>query len=69
MWLKTSDGVILKNLNAHFDETATSNIMSYRASASRAAAALATMGEKGKALELLDLAKEIPAEKYNDPRS
>ncbi|WP_415327380.1 DUF2723 domain-containing protein [Chryseobacterium sp. MMS23-Vi53] len=59
-----------KNLNAHFDETATSNIMSYRSSASRAAAALATMGQKGKAIELLDLAaKEIPAEKYNDPRS
>ncbi|MFY7813788.1 MAG: DUF2723 domain-containing protein, partial [Chryseobacterium taeanense] len=59
-----------KNLNTHFDETATSNIMSYRASASRAAAALATMGQKAKALELLDLAsKEIPAEKYNDPRS
>ncbi|GAA4166073.1 DUF2723 domain-containing protein [Chryseobacterium ginsenosidimutans] len=59
-----------KDLNSHFDETATSNIMSYRASASRAAAALATMGQKGKALELLDLAsKEIPAQKYNDPRS
>ncbi|MDQ0594137.1 uncharacterized protein YacL [Chryseobacterium ginsenosidimutans] len=59
-----------KDLNTHFDETATSNIMSYRASASRAAAALATMGQKGKALELLDLAsKEIPAQKYNDPRS
>lgn len=59
-----------KDLNTHFDETATSNIMSYRASASRAAAALATMGQKGKAIELLDLAsKEIPAEKYNDPRS
>lgn len=59
-----------KDLNAHFDETATSNIISYRGSASRAAAALATMGEKGKAVELLDLAaREIPAEKYNDPRS
>jgi len=59
-----------KDLNAHFDETATSNIISYRGSASRAAAALATMGEKGKAIELLDLAaREIPAEKYNDPRS
>ncbi|WP_294312251.1 DUF2723 domain-containing protein [uncultured Chryseobacterium sp.] len=59
-----------KDLNSHFDETATSNIMSYRSSASRAAAALATMGEKGKAAELLDLAsKEIPAQKYNDPRS
>ena len=59
-----------KDLDSHFDETATSNIMSYRASASRAAAALATMGEKGKASELLDLAsKEIPAQKYNDPRS
>ncbi|MDR6131943.1 tetratricopeptide (TPR) repeat protein [Chryseobacterium sp. SORGH_AS1175] len=59
-----------KDLNAHFDETATSNIISYRSSASRAAAALATMGQKAKAIELLDLAaREIPAEKYNDPRS
>jgi hypothetical protein len=59
-----------KNLNAHFDETATSNIISYRMSASRAAAALALSGQKAKALEILDLAaKEIPAEKYNDPRS
>ena len=59
-----------KNLNAHFDETATSNIISYRMSASRAAAALALSGQKAKALEVLDLAaKEIPAEKYNDPRS
>lgn len=59
-----------KDLNVHFDETATSNIMSYRSSASRAAAALALSGQKGKAIELLDLAsKEIPAEKYNDPRS
>ncbi|WP_292010314.1 DUF2723 domain-containing protein [Chryseobacterium sp.] len=59
-----------KNLNVHFDETATSNIISYRTSASRAAAALSLNGQKGKALELLDLAaKEIPAEKYNDPRS
>lgn len=59
-----------KNLNAHFDETATSNIISYRSSASRAAAALALSGQKAKAIELLDLAaKEIPAEKYNDPRS
>lgn len=59
-----------KDLNVHFDETATSNIVSYRSSASRAAAALALSGQKGKALEILDLAsKEIPAEKYNDPRS
>ncbi|WP_312089307.1 protein O-mannosyl-transferase family [Chryseobacterium sp.] len=59
-----------KNLNVHFDETATSNIMSYRSSASRAAAALALSGQKAKAIEILDLAsKEIPAEKYNDPRS
>lgn len=59
-----------KNLNVHFDETATSNIMSYRSSASRAASALALGGQKAKAIELLDLAaKEIPAEKYNDPRS
>ncbi|OCA71876.1 glycosyltransferase [Chryseobacterium contaminans] len=59
-----------KDLNAHFDETATSNIISYRMSASRAASALALSGQKAKALEILDLAaKEIPAEKYNDPRS
>jgi len=59
-----------KDLNTHFDETATSNIMSYRSSASRAAAALATTGQKAKAVEVLDLAaREIPAEKYNDPRS
>lgn len=59
-----------KDLNVHFDETATSNIISYRSSASRAAAALALSGQKAKALEILDLAsKEIPAEKYNDPRS
>ncbi len=59
-----------KDLNVHFDETATSNIISYRMSASRAAAALALSGQKAKALEILDLAaKEIPAEKYNDPRS
>jgi len=59
-----------KDLKVHFDETATSNIMSYRSSASRAAAALALSGQKAKALEILDIAaKEIPAEKYNDPRS
>lgn len=59
-----------KDLNAHFDETATSNIISYRGAASRAAAALSLSGQKAKAIELLDLAaKEIPAEKYNDPRS
>jgi len=59
-----------KDLNVHFDETATSNIMSYRSSASRAAAALALSGQKAKALEILDIAaKEIPADKYNDPRS
>ncbi|MCQ9633660.1 DUF2723 domain-containing protein [Chryseobacterium sp. WG23] len=59
-----------KNLNTHFDETATSNIISYRMSASRAASALALNNQKAKALEILDLAaKEIPAEKYNDPRS
>ncbi len=59
-----------KNLKMHFDETATSNIMSYRSSASRAAAALSAQGQKEKAVEILDLAsKEIPTEKYNDPRS
>ncbi|MGC4129805.1 MAG: DUF2723 domain-containing protein [Bergeyella sp.] len=59
-----------KNLNVHFDGTATQNIVGYRSSASRAAEALAMKGEKQKAVEILDLAsKEIPVEKYNDPRS
>jgi hypothetical protein len=59
-----------KDLNVHFDETCTQNIVSYRSSASRAAEALALSGQKGKALEILDLAsREIPVKKYNDPRS
>ena len=59
-----------KNLNVHFDETCTQNIVSYRSSASRAAEALSLSGQKPKAVEILDLAsKEIPVEKYNDPRS
>ncbi|CAM3105497.1 DUF2723 domain-containing protein [Kaistella daneshvariae] len=59
-----------KDLNVHFDETCTQNIVSYRSSASRAAEALALAGEKQKALEMLDLAsREIPVRKYNDPRS
>ncbi|SFI65820.1 Protein of unknown function [Kaistella treverensis] len=59
-----------KDLNVHFDETCTQNIVSYRSSASRAAEALAVAGEKQKALEMLDLAsREIPVQKYNDPRS
>ncbi|WP_185269398.1 DUF2723 domain-containing protein [Chryseobacterium bernardetii] len=59
-----------KDLSIHYDETGISDIMSYRMSVSRAVSALMARGEKTKALELLDLvAKEIPAEKYNDPRS
>jgi hypothetical protein len=59
-----------KDLGIHYDEAATSNIMGYRMTAGRAASALALKGQKAKAIELLDLAsKEIPAEKYNDPRS
>ncbi|WP_332032936.1 glycosyltransferase family 117 protein [Kaistella sp.] len=59
-----------KDLNVHFDETCTQNIVSYRSSASRAAEALALSGQKSKALEVLDMAsREIPVEKYNDPRS
>ncbi len=59
-----------KDLKMHFDETATSNIIGYRSSASRAAAALVASGQTAKAIEVLDLAsKEIPAEKYNDPRT
>ncbi len=59
-----------KDLSIHYDETATSNILGYRTSVSRAVSALVISGQKAKALELLDLAtKEIPVEKYNDPRS
>ena len=59
-----------KDLSIHYDETATSNILGYRVSVSRAVSALVATGQKNKALELLDLvAKEIPVEKYNDPRS
>lgn len=59
-----------KDLNVHFDETCTQNIVSYRSSASRAAEALALSGQKAKAIEILDLAsKEIPVAKYDDPRS
>ncbi|MEG0927213.1 DUF2723 domain-containing protein [Chryseobacterium sp.] len=59
-----------KDLSIYYDETATSNIMGYRMSVSRAVSALALNGQKAKAKELLALvAKEIPAEKYNDPRS
>lgn len=59
-----------KDLNAHFDETCTQNIVGYRSSASRAAEALSFSGQKAKAVEILDLAsKEIPVQKYNDPRS
>ncbi|MDW9381490.1 DUF2723 domain-containing protein [Chryseobacterium sp. JV558] len=59
-----------KDLSIYYNETATSNILSYRMSVSRAVSALVVNGQKAKALELLDLAaKEIPVEKYNDPRS
>jgi hypothetical protein len=59
-----------KDLSNHYDETATSNILGYRMSVSRAVSALVANGERTKALELLDLAtKEILVEKYNDPRS
>ncbi|WP_353145393.1 DUF2723 domain-containing protein [Chryseobacterium sp.] len=59
-----------KDLGIYYDETATSNIMEYRRSVSRAASALVVSGQKSRALELLDLAaREIPVEKYNDPRS
>ncbi|QCX52654.1 DUF2723 domain-containing protein [Elizabethkingia sp. JS20170427COW] len=59
-----------KDLYNHYDETATQNIYSYRTASSRAAQALAKKGEFKKALEVLDLASsEIPASKYNDPRS
>lgn len=59
-----------KDLNVHFDETCTSNIISYRGAASRAAEALVEKGDKAKAVEILDLAsREIPVAKYNDPRS
>lgn len=59
-----------KDTSVHFDPTATSNIMGYRNSASRAAEALALAGQKQKALEILDIAsREIPVSKYNEARS
>ncbi|NAW51880.1 DUF2723 domain-containing protein [Elizabethkingia argentiflava] len=59
-----------KDLYNHYDETATQNIISYRLSASRAAQALVEKGDKERAIEVLNLAsKEIPVEKYADPRS
>ncbi|MCS4301849.1 DUF2723 domain-containing protein [Chryseobacterium sp. BIGb0232] len=59
-----------KDLSIHYDDTGISDIMSYRMSVSRAVSALIAVGEKAKASELLDfVTKEIPAEKYNDPRS
>lgn len=59
-----------KDLSIYYDETATSNILGYRMSVSRAVSALVLNGQKAKAIELLDLAaREIPVEKYNDPRS
>ena len=59
-----------KDLNVHFDETCTQNIVSYRSSASRAAEALSAKGDRKRAVEILDLAQtEIPVAKYNDPRS
>ncbi len=59
-----------KDLSIHYDDTGISDIMNYRMSVSRAVSALVRNGEKAKALELLNLvSKEIPAEKYNDPRS
>ncbi|MBP7172948.1 MAG: DUF2723 domain-containing protein [Cloacibacterium sp.] len=59
-----------KDLSVHMDETCMQNIVSYRSTASRAAEALVLSGQKSKALEVLDLAsREIPVEKYNDPRS
>lgn len=59
-----------KDTKVHFDDAATSNIVSYRSSASRAAEALALKGNGNKAIEILDLAnQEIPISKYNDPRS
>lgn len=59
-----------KNLNVHFDETCTSNIISYRTSAGRAAEALSINGKKYQALEILNLAsQEIPTKKYNDANS
>lgn len=59
-----------KDLNVHMDETCMQNIVSYRSTASRAAEALVASGQTAKAVEVLDLAaKQIPVEKYNDPRS
>jgi tetratricopeptide (TPR) repeat protein len=54
----------------HMDESCTINIINYRVTASRAALALAKMGEKAKAKEILELCeRQIPAQKYNDPKT
>lgn len=59
-----------KDLSVHFDETCTQNILAYRSSVGRAVEGLMKIGEKAKAIELLDLVqREIPSSKYNDPRS
>ncbi len=59
-----------KDLGIYYDETATSNIIGYRMAVGRAVSALVLAGQQARATELLDLAaREIPAEKYNDPRS
>ena len=58
------------NLNNHYDETATSNIYSYRNAAARAADALSTIGQTAKAQEVLRLAmQKIPVSKYREPKS
>ncbi|EKB57831.1 glycosyltransferase family 117 protein [Bergeyella zoohelcum] len=59
-----------RDTNVHFDESALSNIYSYRNIVGRAAESLVKMGQKAKAIEILDeISKEIPAAKYDDPRS
>ena len=59
-----------KDTNVHFDETCTSNIISYRTSVGRAVEALVQKGQKNKALEILNLSSaEIPTSKYNDAHS
>lgn len=59
-----------ENQKVHFDETAESNIFGYRSTVGRAVEALSQIGERSKALDLLDLvSREIPAAKYSDARS
>lgn len=63
--IKKYEWANFNNPKAYFDPTSTNNILTYRNSVARTANALADMGEKEKAIELLDLIQEkIPYQRY-----